>query len=89
MNKEATMSEGKKLKIETIELLIVVLLGITAIATAWSSWQGAMHSSQQDQKYTIATRLTAEANSTFNEAANYLSQDMNIWNQIVSLRIDL
>jgi hypothetical protein len=72
-----------------LELLIVILLGFTAVATAWASWQGSLHGSQQDQKYTNATRLTAEGNSMYNEAADYMSQDMSIWNQIVSLRIDL
>jgi len=71
------------------ELLIVILLGITAVATAWASWQGALHGSQQDQKYTTATRLTAEGNSMYNEATSYMSEDMNIWNQIVGLQIDL
>jgi hypothetical protein len=81
--------KGKEPREALLELLFVILLSITAVATAWASWQGALHGSQQDQKYTNATRLTAEGNSIYNEATNYMSQDMNIWNQIVGLHIDI
>lgn len=72
-----------------IEIIVVVLLGITAVATAWSSWQGALHGSQQDQKYTKANHLNSEANSTYNEGMQNLNQDLMIWNQLMGLNIDL
>ena len=81
------MSEGKNIKFN-LELFTVILLGITAVATGWSSWQGSMHGSLQSQKYTNATRLTAEASALYNEASSLMSQDMNIWNQIISMRLD-
>ena len=88
MENEKTVKPGKS-RGEIIELIIVIFLGITAVATAWSAWQQNLHGGLQNQMYTTSTQLTAEGNSMYNEAANYLSQDMNIWNQISSLRIDL
>lgn len=89
MSENKTAVKQKLSRDAIIEICIVVLLGITAIATSWASWQSALHGSQQDQKYTNATRLTAEANSMYNEATGYISQDMDIWNQLVVLQIDL
>ena len=86
---EETLLEQKTKRAKVFELLIVIVLGVTAIATAWASWQASLHSGKQDVSFIMATRLTAEANSMYNEAVNYMNQDMNIWNQIVSLRIDL
>lgn len=76
-------------KSERIEIIVAILLGITAVATAWASWQGALHGSQQDQKYTIVNNLTAEANSLYNEGMQNLNQDMLVWNQLSGLQIDL
>ena len=81
------MNEEKKKK-SNLELITVILLGITAVATGWASWQGSMHGSLQSQKYTDATRLTAQANADWSDATNRMSQDMNIWNQIIGLNIE-
>jgi len=73
---------------ELLEFIVVILLGITAVATAWSSWQGGLHGSQMDQKYTLANNLNAEANSMYNGGMQNLNQDLMLWNQLMSLGID-
>ena len=80
--------QEKERKSNRIEFIVVVMLGITAVATAWSTWQGGLHGSQMDQKYTMANNLTSEANSMYNEGVQNLSQDMLIWNQLSGLYID-
>lgn len=75
-------------KSNLIEIIVVILLGITAVATAWSSWQEGLHGSQQDQKYTMANNLNAEANSSYNEGMQNYNQDLIIWNDISGLYID-
>jgi hypothetical protein len=75
-------------KSNLIEFIVVVMLGITAVATAWSAWQGGLHGSQMDQKYTMANNLNAEANSMYNEGVQNMSQDMAVWNQLSGLNID-
>ena len=79
----------KDKKLVKIELIIVILLGITAVATAWASWQGSQHSSQMDQKYTMANMLASEGNSEYNAGIQALTQDMILYNEINSLLIDL
>ena len=87
-NTNDTGNTEREKKSNRIEFIIVVLLGITAVATAWSTWQGGLHGSQMDQKYTMANNLNAEANSMYNEGIQNLSQDMLVWNQLSGLYID-
>jgi len=76
-------------KLERIELIVVILLGITAIATAWASWQGSQHNSLMDQQYTMANMLASEGNSEYNAGIQAFTQDMLLYNEINSLMIDL
>lgn len=78
--------EKKKVK---LEIFIVIFLGLTAVFTAWASWQAALYGSRQDTKYTQSNAVISEANSMYNEAAQYLQQDMTLWNQIMGLQLDL
>jgi len=85
------MSNGseKERKLERIELIVVILLGITAVATAWASWQGSQHSSIMDQNYTMANMLASEGNSEYNAGIQSFMQDMLLYNEINSLLIDM
>jgi hypothetical protein len=71
-----------------VELFVAIFLGITAVLTAWASWQDSLYGGNQAQKYTKGTALVGEANSLYNEAAQYIAQDMEIWNRISDLRIE-
>ena len=82
------MEKSGRPREELLEFIIVILLGITAVATAWSSWQGGLHSSNMDQKYTLANNLNSEANSMYSEGMQNLNQDLMLWNQLMSLGID-
>ena len=72
-----------------LELFVAILLGITAVLTAYASWQSSLYGGNQATNYTKGTAAIGEANSMYNEAAQYIAQDMDTWNQISSLRIDL
>ena len=85
---DESVNESYERRSNLIEIIVVVLLGITAVATAWSSWQEGLHGSLQDQKYTIANNLNAEANSMYNEGTQNMNQDLMIWNQLSGLFID-
>ena len=84
------MSEGKpkKTRGEILEFVVVIMLGITAVATAWSSWQGGLHGSQMDQKYTKSNNFASEGNSEYNAGIQSLTQDMMLYNEINNLMID-
>lgn len=72
-----------------IELFIAIFLGITAVLTAWASWQSSIYGGNQSTKYAQGTAIIGEANSMYNEAAQYIAQDMDLWNRISDLRIEL
>lgn len=74
---------------KAFEMFIAILLGITAVLTAWAAWQGALYGSTQDKKYTIGNATLADGNARWNEASQTLAQDMNTWNQISALQVDL
>jgi hypothetical protein len=71
-----------------LEVLIVVMLGITALLTAWASWQDALHSGNQASNYTQSNNLAAEGNSEYNAGVQTLMQDMLAYNEYNSMNID-
>lgn len=71
------------------ELFIAIILGITAVLTAYASWQGSLYDGNQAQNYTDATAAISDANQYYNEADQAILQDMQTWNEISSLRVDL
>ncbi len=70
------------------ELFIAIILGITAVLTAYASWQGSLYDGNQAQDYTEGTTKIADANSLFNKANQLYVQDSQTWNEISSLRVD-
>ena len=72
-----------------LELFVAIFLGITAVLTAWASWQSSLYGGNQATKYTKGIAIVGEANSMYNEAAQYIAQDMDLWNRISDLYIDL
>ena len=85
------MSEGlsNKTKFVTLELIVVIMLGITAICTAWASWVSSVHGSNQDESFIKSNHLSAEGNSEYNAGIQELMTDMMIYNNVNSLLIDL
>jgi len=85
------MSEGlsNKTKFVTLELIVVIMLGITAIFTAWASWVSSVHGSNQDESFIKSNHLSAEGNSEYNAGIQELMTDMMIYNNVNSLLIDL
>lgn len=79
---------NNEILMKKLEFLVAVFLGITAVLTAWASWQSSLYDGNQAAKYTKSNSMTGEANSLYNEASQYLAQDMNIWNRITELRIE-
>lgn len=74
---------------ERIEFFIAVILGITAVLTAYAAWQSSLYDGNQASCYAAGTAAIADANSLYNEADQLFVQDMNTWNRIVDLRIDI
>ena len=72
-----------------LEVFIAIMLGVTAVLTAWAAWQGSLYGGNQASNYAQGTAQIADANSLYNEADQLLVQDMDTWNRISDLRIEL
>lgn len=70
------------------ELLVAILLGISAVLTAWAAWQSSLYDGNQAQAYTEGNATLADGNERWNEASQTIAQDMATWNQISSLQVD-
>ena len=73
---------------EKLEIIIAVLLGVTAILTAWAGWIGSLHGGNQATNYTQSNNMSSMGNSMYNEAAQDLMQDMLLWNTIYDYAFD-
>ncbi len=67
---------------KTLEVLTAILLGVTALLSAWSGWIGSLHGGNQATNYTKSNNMSATGNSMYNEAAQYYMQDVMTWNNI-------
>jgi len=86
-NTESTAKKG--ISEEKLEIIVALLLGITAILTAWASWIGSLHGGNQATNYTRSNNLSATGNSMYNEASQNYMQDMLVWNQISDYLFDI
>ncbi len=78
----------KRTKDELLEILVVILLGLTALLTAWATWIGSLHGGNQATNYAKSSNISADGNARWNEAAQDLTTDMQLWNTISELRIE-
>lgn len=84
----ADEAKKKRSRDEILEIIVVVLLGVTALLTAWATWIGSLHGGNQATNYTKSNNIAADGNSRWNQAAQELSEDMSLWNTISELRIE-
>lgn len=82
------LKKKKRSKDEILEILVVVLLGLTALLTAWATWIGSLHGGNQATNYAKSSNNSADGNSRWNQAAQELTADMQLWNTISELRIE-
>lgn len=72
-----------------VELIIVVLLGIVSVVTAYASFQAALYGSKMDSFYAQSTRLTAEAESAYLEGNQQYVQDSATLARLFELSVDM
>ena len=85
------MTEIKKKKstAHILEIVVVIMLGITALFTAWASWVGSLHGGNQSTNYTKSNNIAAEGNSEYNAGVQNMMQDMMLWSEVSDLQIDI
>ena len=68
--------------------LVAIMLAICALTTAWATWIGDLHGSDQDSNYAKAERLDTEANSSYNLNAQLYVTTFNLWTHVYDLNLE-
>ena len=72
-----------------VELVIVIMLGIVSVVTAYASFQAALYGSKMDSFYAQSTRLTAEAESAYLEGNQQFVQDSATLARLLELEVEM
>ena len=69
--------------------LVAIMLAICALTTAWATWIGDLHESEQDLNYAKAERLNTEANSSYNLNSQLYVAVFNLWTHVYDLNLEI
>lgn len=69
------------------ELIIVILLGIVSLATAYASFEGSLYGGIQQSSYTKGNNLETEAESLYLEGNQQYTQDAQTIQQLAVLKV--
>ncbi len=91
---ETASNEVKKkkkpwLSENTIEVVVAILLGVTALLTAWATWIGSLHGGNQATNYTKSNNIASEGNSEYNAGMQLYLSDLMAWNTMMDYSFDL
>ena len=68
-------------KSETLQILLAVLLGAAALATAWAAYRGELYSGDSVILLNRSTQTSDRASQSFNAAETVFVQDVNLFTQ--------
>lgn len=85
------MKKEKKgfLNENSLEMMVAIFLGITALLIAWATWIGSLHGGNQSTNYTKSNNLSAEGNSEYNEGLQLYMSDLMAYNTMVGFQFDI
>lgn len=72
-----------------IEIIVAILLSITALFTAWATWMGTLHGGNQATNFTTSNNLASDGNERYTSATRQINADMITWNQITELSLNI
>lgn len=72
-----------------LELLVVILLGIVSVATAYTSFQAALYDGLSASAYSQAQNTQTEAESLYLEANQAYIRDTETWSRLTELSVDM
>lgn len=72
-----------------MELLVVILLGIVSVATAYTSFQSTLYDGMTASSYSQAQNTQTEAESLYLEANQTYVQDVQTWGRLTELSVDM
>lgn len=82
-------AKGRFLSETKIEIIVAIMLGVTALLSAWAGWIGSLHGGNQATNYTVSNNLASEGNSEYVAGLQLYNSDMTTWTQINTLMVDL
>ncbi len=86
---ETTEKTGLRAFFGNAELLIVILLGIVSVATAWVSFQAALYDGQTAKSLSLSQSTTAEAESLYLEGNQEYVQDAQTLARLTELQAQI
>ena len=69
--------------------LVAIMLAICALTTAWATWIGDLHASDQDSNYAKAERLDTEANASYNLNSQLYVAIFNLWTHVYEVNSEI
>ena len=91
MNAENSKPLRKKLIgiVTDFNTLVAIMLAICALTTAWATWIGDLHASDQDSNYAKAERLDTEANASYNLNSQLYVAIFNLWTHVYEVNSEI
>lgn len=72
-----------------IEIIVAILLGATALLTAWASWIGSLHSGIQSINFTKSNNMSSEAGTAYDYELQLFISDVMTWNKMVDYSFEM
>lgn len=87
---KAKAAEEKKSKLNenTIEIIVAILLGVTALLSAWASWIGSLHGGNMSTNYTKSNNIAADGNAAYSAGMQLYLSDLMAWNTMMDYSFD-
>ena len=91
MNAENSKPLRKKLigVVTDFNTLVAIMLAICALTTAWATWIGDLHASDQDSNYAKAERLDTEADASYNLNSQLYVAIFNLWTHVYEVNSEI
>ncbi|MEA4853736.1 MAG: hypothetical protein VB082_05645 [Christensenella sp.] len=72
-----------------LEIVIVVFLGIASVFSAFAAYQSSLNSSAMSKYYNEGIATITDANSSYVEAGQVISNDMTLYQNLLSLSLEI
>ena len=81
-------TKGKFLSEKQIEIIVAIMLGVTALFSAGASWIGSLHGGNQATNYAMSNNLAAEGNADYVQSMQFFTMDAMHWNEINGMMVE-
>lgn len=82
MAEESSLAKKPLFTEKRIEVIVVILLGLTAVLNAWASWIGTLHGGNQATNYTRSNHLASQGSAAYSAGIQTYLGDLIAWNTL-------